>query len=49
MACEIYFNVSRTAVELLVGCFVIAAGAYLIKDLMDEEMETIPNGYSEEK
>lgn len=42
MACEIYFNISRTAIELVVLGFVIAGTAYLVKDLMDENDTTDP-------
>lgn len=44
MAFELYFSVSRTAVEILAICAVTAAGVYLVKDLMgDEDKEPVIN------
>ena len=39
MAFELYFNISRTAVEMLVLGVVVAGAVYVIKDLTDEEEE----------
>lgn len=49
MACEVYFSISRTAIEIAVLGIVIAGTAYLVKDLMDED-EKVPviNPYIEE-
>ena len=42
MAFELYFNVSKTAIEILAIATVAAAGVYIAKDLMKEEEEEIP-------
>ena len=42
MACEIYFSISRTAIELAVLGIVIAGTAYLVKDLMEEDEAADP-------
>ena len=42
MAFELYFNVSKTAVEILAVAAVAAAGVYIARDLMKEEEEEIP-------
>ena len=39
MTCEIYFNISRTAIELITLAAVAYATVYVIKDLTDEEKE----------
>ncbi len=36
MAFELYFNISRTAVELLAIAAITAAGIYIVNDLMKE-------------
>lgn len=41
MAFELYFSISRTAVEILALAVVAAGTAYVINDLMKEE-EDIP-------
>lgn len=37
MACEFYFSISRTAIEIAVLAAVTYATVYVIKDLMEEE------------
>lgn len=37
MAFELYFSISRTAVEILAIAAVTAAGIYIVNDLMDKE------------
>lgn len=41
MAFELYFNISRTAIEIMAFGVIVGAGIYIVKDLMEEE-ETIP-------
>ncbi len=42
MACEVYFSISRTAIELVVLGIVIAGTAYLVKDLKEEDEAADP-------
>lgn len=37
MAFELYFSISRTAVEILAIAVVAGAGIYIVNDLMDKE------------
>lgn len=37
MAFEVYFSISRTAVELITLTAIACATAYVVKDLMKEE------------
>ena len=49
MAFELYFNISKTAVELAVIGLMTACAVYVINDLTKEEEEKIPviNPYTE--
>ena len=42
MAFELYFNISRTAVEIAVLAVVTYATVYVIKDLMEEDKAADP-------